>query len=397
MPNMFSAGSSAVGYLYQVRYALYLILKKIDLEISIEKLDDVAFESQGTPIELLQLKHHLNQSANLTDGSSDLWKTIRVWSEAIKEREIILPGVMLTLVTTSSAQDNSISSLLRDDIKRDPISACAQLVNYALKSKSDTNKSSYESFLSLGPDQQLALVESIYILDSTEGIVEVEELIKKTLLLSTREKYLVSVYERLEGWWLQKTINHLVSGSQDTINGSEVRTKLQDIIDQFRNESLPIDYLYDDPEESNLTQDNRLFVNQLKLINVSSIRIKKAVRDYYRASKQRSRWVSEELLSIDEIFAYEKRLFEEWEEHFEMVNENPFKLNDEIEFQERGKLLYNGLINQSYPTIRRDCTEPYVLKGSLHILANKKPLRIGWHPFYSERLKIHKEDGEEVV
>ena len=54
MPNMFSAGSSAVGYLYQIRYALYLILKKIDLEISIERLDDVAFESEGSPIELLQ-------------------------------------------------------------------------------------------------------------------------------------------------------------------------------------------------------------------------------------------------------------------------------------------------------------------------------------------------------
>lgn len=394
MPNMFSAGSSAVGYLYQIRYALYLILKKIDLEISIERLDDVAFESEGSPIELLQLKHHINQGANLTDGSSDLWKTIRVWSEAIKEREIYLPGVMLSLVTTSAISENTISTLLKDDNKRDPILACRKLVSYAQKSRSETNKSSYESFLSLESDQQLALVESIFILDSTEGIVEVEDLIKRTLLLSTREKYIDSVYERLEGWWLNRSINHLVNGSQDTISGSEVRTKLQDIIDQFRNESLPIDYLYDEPEQGDPIKDNRVFVNQLKLINVSNVRIKHAIRDYYRASKQRSKWVSEELLSIEELIAYEKRLFEAWEEHFEIVNETPYKHQNEQEFQERGKLLYNGLMQQNYLTIRRDCTEPYVMKGSLQILANKKPPRIGWHPFYTEKLRF---DEEEVI
>jgi len=120
MPDQFSAGSSALGYLFQARFSLHLILQKMDCEVSIERLDDVTFEENGSPVELLQLKHHINTSANLTDGSPDLWKTIRVWSEAVKSKKITLPNVVLSLVTTSTAPDGSIASLLRSNNKRDP-------------------------------------------------------------------------------------------------------------------------------------------------------------------------------------------------------------------------------------------------------------------------------------
>ncbi len=63
----FSAAPSALGYLFQVRYALVLLLRADEPEtlISIEKLDDVAFEQNGEPEQLLQLKHHVINSASL--------------------------------------------------------------------------------------------------------------------------------------------------------------------------------------------------------------------------------------------------------------------------------------------------------------------------------------------
>jgi hypothetical protein len=50
----FSAAPSALGYLFQVRYALVLLLRADEPEtlISIEKLDDVAFEQNGEPEQL---------------------------------------------------------------------------------------------------------------------------------------------------------------------------------------------------------------------------------------------------------------------------------------------------------------------------------------------------------
>ena len=72
------ASEQMVGYLYQVRYALALLLDddNSDSQISIEKFDDVAFVDGNTPIERIQLKHHVRKAGNLTDKSTDLWRKI---------------------------------------------------------------------------------------------------------------------------------------------------------------------------------------------------------------------------------------------------------------------------------------------------------------------------------
>ena len=64
LSDTFSASSQALGYLYQIRLALYLAMKdeNIDKDLGIELLDDVSFYSEGTPLELIQVKHHLKNS-----------------------------------------------------------------------------------------------------------------------------------------------------------------------------------------------------------------------------------------------------------------------------------------------------------------------------------------------
>ncbi|RYZ77494.1 MAG: hypothetical protein EOP06_30335, partial [Proteobacteria bacterium] len=70
LTNEFSAADSSLGYLFQVRYALWLLLKaEASAEMSLELLDDIAFHNQGTASELLQAKHTLSTTASLTDAS----------------------------------------------------------------------------------------------------------------------------------------------------------------------------------------------------------------------------------------------------------------------------------------------------------------------------------------
>ena len=89
----FDASPSALGYLYQCRYALLLALQHDEdsaLQMSIEKLDDVAFLGDGVartnPAELLQFKHHVKRPGGLSPRVRTFWKTIRVWSEASRRR-----------------------------------------------------------------------------------------------------------------------------------------------------------------------------------------------------------------------------------------------------------------------------------------------------------------------
>ena len=91
--NQFSAADAALGYLYQVRVALVWALRRLKVApeffVSIETLDDVTFETKGgTPVELLQTKHHRNRKASLSDASPDLWKSLRIWFEGRKGESI---------------------------------------------------------------------------------------------------------------------------------------------------------------------------------------------------------------------------------------------------------------------------------------------------------------------
>ena len=108
----------------QLRYALFLLLREVrerpECELSIERLDDVAFERNGAPLELIQLKHGLLlKQASLTDASEELWKTLRIWSIKLREAPGDFPNLLLTLVTTGQASDGSAAALLRQDRGRD--------------------------------------------------------------------------------------------------------------------------------------------------------------------------------------------------------------------------------------------------------------------------------------
>ena len=75
------------------------------LGISIEKFDDVAFEAQGEPTELIQTKHHIEKLGNLSDASTDLWKTLLIWSMRVA-KDIDAPFRMrFILLTTGAAPD----------------------------------------------------------------------------------------------------------------------------------------------------------------------------------------------------------------------------------------------------------------------------------------------------
>ncbi|WP_416208261.1 ABC-three component system protein [Halomonas sp.] len=61
----------------------------------------------------------------------------------------------------------------------------------------------------------------------------------------------------------------------------------------------------------------RTSFNQLDLIKAGKRRVAAAIRDYYRAFEQRSRWLRDELVVGLDLRRYEKRLIEEWDLVFE--------------------------------------------------------------------------------
>ncbi len=136
MPD-FSAQESGLGYLYQARYALWLLLDgPEERDLVLETLDDIVLGRDGAPRDLLQTKHN-TVPARLTDSSPQLWKTLRVWSTHVKAGLIRLPPTTLTLITTAEAPADSIAAALRPGRERDSTGAANRLAEVARISKNE--------------------------------------------------------------------------------------------------------------------------------------------------------------------------------------------------------------------------------------------------------------------
>ncbi|MBZ0320252.1 MAG: DUF6521 family protein [Anaerolineae bacterium] len=382
-----NAGPSFLGYLYQMEYALFLLLKAEhdEAKIAIEYLDDVNFSSTGTSVELFQLKHHISHLATLTDYSPDLWKSIRAWSDYTKQG-YLKPDSILSLVTTAIATPNSISELLKPTIGRDNKAISEKLLEVSYSSNNQTLEPSFDAYQALSDKQRETLIASIRLLDGEPHIDEMAAKIKP--LLQVRHEYRDQFYTRLYSWWFERVKLHVIERNSNWIAKAELINQLSDLNVQFHPQALPIDFRgVNPPEPPNANTDQRLFVKQLKEIMLTNREIEIAIVDYYRAFEQRSRWEREQLLHIDELKHYEQRLFDEWERFILRVQRQPsFISNDEIGLQSLGREIFDHCQGVDV-RIRDNVTEPYVRRGSFHILANEDIPRVWWHPEFVNRLQ----------
>jgi len=380
-----------LGYLYQVRSALLWSLQRLKAEppflVSIETLDDVAFETTtGDPIALLQTKHHQQALGSLTDASADLWKTLRVWCEAFNSGSL-LPHTTLCLVTTGTAPQGSAASLLRA-ASRDVVQAQQLLNGTAVTSTSQSNMAAYQAYLSMQDDQRTSILDRITILDASPTAIDLDAKLRAEVYWATEHRFLVPFLERLEGWWLRRVLRQLTDSPDHQIGSVEIDAMMSDLREQFKHDSLPIDldlieFTLDDA--TGAAHADAVFVKQLELIDVNRRRIGIAIRDYYRAFEQRSRWLRDDLVVDMDLGRYEKRLCEEWESVFEAMRDALGDLaTDEAKRKAAQQILHWA--EGSTISIRPGVTEPFVSRGSLHMLSDDK--RIGWHPNFKELLAI---------
>jgi len=394
--NAFDASASALGYIYQVRYALLLSLERIgqvddpdNCFISIEKLDDIAFDDGADPIELLQTKYH-GSPGNLTDRSPDFWKTIRIWSEYISSSEMNFEEADFTLLTTESLAEGSLASKLGVDDRRDVGFALESMRNISSETTNAANISAYQAFSSLESWQQEKLLNSIYLVGNTPKILEVPELIKRQLRLTVSSPHIDSFVIRLEGLWFNRVIEVLSSDSQREIGISELVAMIDDLRAQFLPGNLPSDYDEVEPDDIDIASDDRVFVEQLRLIGASERVIRNAIVNYYRACEQRSRWSRESLVKPGELRQYLNRLKDEWEQQSSLI-EMSYDYSQEQQKITAGQSLYKECqTNQAIP-IRNDFKSPYVARGSYHSLSDEKV--IGWHPDFRELMQDDQGQG----
>ncbi|OEC87660.1 MULTISPECIES: ABC-three component system protein [Methanobacterium] len=392
--SKFSANASYLGYMYQVRYALYNSLVKIkdrlydEFSISIETLDDVVFHQEFKPMEILQTKHHLREETRLTDRSKELWKSIRIWGEGIKNNTIPINSNFF-LITTAEVPNNTIIKYLKsDDDLRDIKEVLKAFNEISSEKTNETNLPGYKAFRSLSESEKEKLLSNIFVIDSAPSILDLDKLLIQEIIPAANKKDWDSFLKRLEGWWIRRVCEHVLPEKKINISSSEILGQMSSLRDQFKEDSLPID---DDEIEERLSwlvddssHDDRIFVKQLKMINVSNKRVFRAIKNYYRAYEQRSIWLEDGFLFPGELEKYEEKLMEEWEYIFEQQKDEMGEIASEREKKKAARAIYSWVETKASCYIRPECTEPYVIRGTYQKLADD--LHVGWHPEFKERL-----------
>ena len=384
------AAEQMIGYLYQIRYALFLLLDNDNTgyQVSIEKFDDVAFDDNGTPKELIQLKHHINNQGSLTDYSVDLWRTLKVWMDMIEDEKSILYDADFLLITTSTAPEDSIAAALKEKNK-DVDAIYSVLKKIAEEKRNQTNKKAYEKFSSMDEAIIKKLLERIIIIDYAADIVDVENAIRKCIRYSCEQRHEDFVYERIEGWWFKNAIMALTSNEPCFFNQTQIRSLIRDFAREYDADNLPIDddiLMIGEVEESDLPEKQRIFLVQLRLLRLKNNHLNIALQDYYRAYEQRSRWIRNDLLYVNELSIYERRLVDAWRDAYtwmvDDLEDSVLPITEE-DIIKAGKKLYKEVTGKDI-RIRDKCQEPFVMKGSYHLLSNK--LKVGWHKDFYDRL-----------
>jgi hypothetical protein len=402
--DIFNAADPALGYIYQCRYALWLLLQRSRTdeaaEVSIERLDDIAFD-KGTSLERLQTKHSITRQGSLSDASTDLWKTLRVWSEGVLSGRLVVPGAILCLVTTAAVSPNSIASLLLPESNgyvRDEASAAARLeaVTQTTQSQQRDLLASHAAFMRLTPTQRFDLLKSVYILASQPTVVELKDKLCEELRPRTYREHLDGMVRGVEGWWFDRVIQHLAGElGHSTIRASDLDDIIQDIRDSQKKGVLPLNWCFA-PVPGTLTSESEkyTFVKQLRVINCGDGTVSDAVCDYYRASQERSQWIRERLLFIEEWERYNLRLTDEWRRHFNYMMEDLNGCADPDTQTNSGRKFYRETQDRQVP-IRPDCSHPTVMRGAFHRLADD--CKVGWHPRWAEMFPPQEANDEQEV
>lgn len=386
-----SAGGQALGYVFQCLWALVELGRRAvdspDIELKLESLDDIEFDLDGAPTELLQTKHSVAPPTTLSPYSEELWRTLNVW---IDNRPKVEDDVILRLVTVAVVPEDSPLVGLRAEGETRDVGLALDAITDAAKDANSTKTEPWrEKFLKLRPDERHSLVSAIQLQDRNPPAGDLDAAIVSVFRWAIRRGQEDAFLGQIKGWWTGVAVE-LLDRRRGSINGYELSAELEDIVERFHPENLPIHpdlYFLKFTERDAVAYSDATFVQQLLWVSLENPRLWKAVRDYHRAFTQRSEWIKAQQVSESELRRYAYALHDEWEWVFDDCCERMKR--DCLTPQATGQEVLATLSRDAKARLRPRFDEGWFLRGTLHAMANgETDFAIGWHPEFVQKMKL---------
>lgn len=391
------AGPTALGFYYQSFFALKTLLGVAgdDGAVAVESADDVELQDNGQKL-LFQLKHSLKtEPPPITISSKGLWRTLKAWIDVLPA--LSLSESLFHLVTVAPiAEGSPLAALFNPAADRKPlvdalvneaerVVAERKVAREAKKALPHADRAKgCEAFLKLSPDARLNLIRQARTQAGALPIDQMEDAIAQMLtLLKPADR--PEVARRLIEWWDRQVIYSLCGKRPKFIYRSELQDQITALIADIEHERLTADFeLIAHPDDY---EPDGMLTRQINLVDGKRFDLARAIRNEWKARKQRSKWINDRPGMASKIADYDKVLKDHWSDGHEEIVESCEDV-EEAEKRSRGLELLRWTHHDAPNKIRPitpDFDAAYYVRGSYQVLAIDR--EVGWHPDFTSLLK----------
>ncbi|WP_324664239.1 ABC-three component system protein [Dehalococcoides mccartyi] len=379
-----------LGYSLQTtRFLVRLLEADSDWIISLEAFEDVGVEKVNSEKIAEQVKSTLEGNP-VSNHAVDLWKTFSNWVNSVKSGEIKTESTQFVLYVSNSKTGTIIESFSKAKSHAEAQSALLEakkeLFGYTStisgESKlSDSIKPYAENVFGSDEDIICSIVEHFNLeCGSGSPQQDLKEKFAKTLMFLTEENINVSLNYAL-GWVKEQIDRKLEQKKPASIAVREFRTVMASFIQKYNCRAI-LRTFAGSPSHNEIQEDLRVrgYVRQLDIIDADDEQKIKAVKDYLRASVDRTEWSVRGLVHESSFDEFEEVLQRTWDSYKRktdifLTGHSPI---------EKGQYLYSEC-SCHQTTLEGLQVPPHFTPGSFHSLADAKI--IGWHPNYEDILK----------
>lgn len=382
-----AAPGQALGYFFQLDRALYWLAASKDYgaKVGIETDDDVTQKEKGKTI-LEQDK--CSKENPFSDRSEGLWKTLKIWVDAITEKKTDIDKTEFYLVTNKQIPEGLATKIGKIGKSETDIQQCINEIKEIGKSPSESIAPFAYAVTSCKEDTLRELLRRIYYsnTESSDG-KEFRSTIAACLNISP-ELPLDDIINDLLGWMHTRVMNFWKKGKPAWITKEEFTYSYIKIISKYNNKLFKERTQNDLVPTLNIDKGEhigRLFISQLRIISIEdNNEIIDAITDYLCSKHELTRFADEGSVTEKDIDAFEDRLESRWKNisrKFKFRTGKTQQDNDES----IGKDIYYETLDHREILVDQQTVEYYLTRGTYHKLADN--LIVGWHPNYENELK----------
>jgi len=382
-----SASGSLYGYLFQFDRALYWLACR-GTKVGIETEDDVvSFEAKGKTIREQDKCSTVNTNP-LSNRSKNLWKSLKIWVDAIEAGEVDLSNTEFYLVTNIRSPECLARQMgkAKDD---DSIDLCVEKLRDLGKNPSDSIRDYVKKVLGCSDETLKNMIRSIYFTDSDNyGEEDLRGDIVSCLHIP---ETLPSdkIINELLGWMVSRAETLWLNGKPAWITREEFDEYYSKISYRFSEQKFietPATDLIHLIDINPKDHKGKVFVKQLSLLEIDDDCIRDSIRDYNFCTYERTRIAEQGSVTKRELDNFDNVLVDRWKPIF--MKNSCIKNNSDII---NGIQTYAETINHKERLAGQLTENYYLTRGTYHMLADI--LDVGWHPKFKELLKSDEGDG----